>query len=195
MVGTEVIFFKISLIYWAPLTLFDQWRFTVIVWTDDSRLLQESNWTTWQPLRAPITIRGQLWVSNYAATRVEFEWVTFCTRKAPNLLLSHHTLAFFLSFLCRSLSCRLNESSEKTSSFQASSPGETKKRKLVEHEESFARGGRQISSSSFTDVVSSSSATDVVKIDETNPAGQFIKLFNTATDKVFNFSLHFYCFL
>ena len=102
---------------------------------------------------------------------------------------------FFLSFLCRSLSCRLNESSEKTSSFQASSPGETKKRKLVEHEESFARGGRQISSSSFTDVVSSSSATDVVKIDETNPAGQFIKLFNTATDKVFNFSLHFYCFL
>lgn len=85
--------------------------------------------------------------------------------------------------LLESEESRLNESSEKTSSFQASSPGETKKRKLVEHEESFARGGRQISSSSFTDVVSSSSATDVVKIDETNPAGQFIKLFNTATDK------------
>jgi len=70
--------------------------FTRRVWTDDSKLLQESNLTARKPRRAPHHVIGigQLWVkelSKVPAWRLEWDSnLRPCRRKAPNLPVSNH---------------------------------------------------------------------------------------------------------
>ena len=47
------------------------WWITYVVWTDDSRLLHESNWTTRQPSRVPLHV-----IHLILQTQLPFEWRT-----------------------------------------------------------------------------------------------------------------------